>query len=279
MSLRRLLQILLTGFVGQGLSVLSQLLVPRFFFKFYGSGVEVYGEWTALSAAISYLGTLNYGVQTYASNQMTILYGGGDVQGAKAIQASAFRLLLLFCAVFAVGGVAVFLLPVAGWLRLRHVGAHAAAVTLYLLILQIGMNMFFSLLTNSYMAVGLLHRGNYISKRAAIVDDSGDGSGHRTAQQLSCAGRGAVAVVRGFSCVCAAGPAACGTGPGAKPARGIVGAGEGDSETERTLWADCGGGFSDVAGTRAADTEGAGDQERWRCLRWSGWCSRCPVSC
>ena len=96
MSLRRLLQILLTGFVGQGLSVLSQLLVPPFFFKFYGSGVEVYGEWTALSAAISYLGTLNYGVQTYASNQMTILYGGGDVQGAKAIQASAFRLCCCF---------------------------------------------------------------------------------------------------------------------------------------------------------------------------------------
>ena len=169
MSLRRLLQILLTGFVGQGLSVLTQLLVPPFFFKFYGSGVEVYDEWTALSAAIGYLGTLNYGVQTYASNQMTILYGGGDVQGAKAIQASAFRLLLLFCVVCAVVGLAVFLLPVAGWLRLRHVGAHAAAVTLYLLILQIGMNMFFSLLTNSYMAVGLLHRGNYISSAQRLL--------------------------------------------------------------------------------------------------------------
>ena len=169
MSLRRLLQLLLTGFVGQGLSVLSQLLVPPFFFRFYGSGVEMYGEWTALSAAIGYLGTLNYGVQTYASNQMTILYGGGDVKGAKAIQASAFRLLLLFVAVFAIGGLAVFVLPVAGWLRLRHVSAAAAAVTLYLLILQIGLNMFFSLLTNSYMAVGLLHRGNYIGSAQRLT--------------------------------------------------------------------------------------------------------------
>lgn len=163
MSLRRLLQILLTGFVGQGLTVLTQLLVPPFFLRFYPSGVEVYGEWIALSASINYLGTLNYGVQTYASNQMTILYGGGDVQGAKVVQASAFRLLLLFVAVFAVAGLLVFALPVASWLRLRHVNAHAASVTLYLLILQIGTNMFFSLLTNSYMAVGLLHRGNYIS--------------------------------------------------------------------------------------------------------------------
>ena len=169
MSLRRLLQILLTGFLGQGLSILTQLLIPPFFFRFYPSGIEAYGEWIALSAAVNYLGTLNYGVQTYASNQMTILYGGGDIAGAKRVQASAFRLLLLFVTVFAVAGIAVFLLPVAGWLRLHHVTPREASVTLYLLILQIGVNMFFSLLTNSYMAVGLLHRGNYISSAQRLL--------------------------------------------------------------------------------------------------------------
>ncbi len=169
MSLRRLLQILLTGFVGQGLTVLTQLLVPPFFFRFYPSGVEVYGEWLALSAAVNYLGTLNYGIQSYASNQITILYNGGDVPGARTIQASALRLLLLIAFVFAVAGLAVFVLPVATWLRLRHVGANAAALTLYLLILQIGSSMFLNLLTNSYMAVGLLHRGNYIASAQRLL--------------------------------------------------------------------------------------------------------------
>ncbi len=173
MRLRRILQLLLTAFLGQGLTVLTQLLVPPFFLKFYGAGVEVYGEWIALSASVNYLGTLNYGVQTYANNQMTILYTRGDVPGAKAVQASAFRLLLLFLAVFAVGGLAVFVIPVASLLRLRHVGASAAAVTLYLLILQIGVNMFFSLLTNSYMAVGRLHRGNYIASAQRFVSITG----------------------------------------------------------------------------------------------------------
>ncbi len=163
MRLKRILQLLFTGFLGQGLTVLTQLLVPPFFLKFYGAGVEVYGEWIALSASVNYLGTLNYGVQTYANNQMTILFTRGDIPGAKAIQASAFRLLLSFLAIFAVGGLVVFVLPVASLLKLRHVGAFAAAVTLYLLILQIGINMFFSLLTNSYMAVGRLHRGNYVA--------------------------------------------------------------------------------------------------------------------
>ncbi len=163
MRLKRILQLLFTGFLGQGLTVLTQLLVPPFFLKFYGAGVEVYGEWIALSASVNYLGTLNYGVQTYANNQMTILFTRGEISGAKAIQASAFRLLLSFLALFAIGGLAVFVIPVASLLRLRHIGAFAAAVTLYLLILQIGINMFFSLLTNSYMAVGRLHRGNYIA--------------------------------------------------------------------------------------------------------------------
>ena len=163
MRLKRILQLLLTSFLGQGLTVLTQLLVPPFFLKFYGSGVEVYGEWIALSASVNYLGTLNYGVQTYANNQMTILFTRGDIPGAKAIQASAFRLLLLFLAVFAAVGLVVFVLPVASLLKLRHVGGPAASATLYLFILQIGINMFFSLLTNSYMAVGRLHRGNYIA--------------------------------------------------------------------------------------------------------------------
>jgi len=169
MRLKRILQLLITAFLGQGLTVLMQLLVPPFFLKFYGQGVEVYGEWIALSASVNYLGTLNYGVQTYANNQMTILFTRGDIPGAKAIQASAFRLLLLVLAVFLIGGLAVFLLPIASMLRLRHVAPLASQITLYLLILQIGVNMFFSLLTNSYMAVGRLHRGNYISSAQRFV--------------------------------------------------------------------------------------------------------------
>lgn len=173
MRLKRILQLLLTAFLGQGLTVLTQLLVPPFFLKFYGSGVEVYGEWIALSASVNYLGTLNYGVQTYANNQMTILYTRGDIPAAKAVQASAFRLLLLFLAIFSAGGLVVFVLPIASWLKLRHVGSAAAALTLYLLILQIGINMFFSLLTNSYMAVGRLHRGNYIASAQRLLSITG----------------------------------------------------------------------------------------------------------
>ncbi|QHN04933.1 hypothetical protein FTO74_17360 [Granulicella sp. WH15] len=159
MNLKRIFQLLLSSLLSQGVSVITQLLVPPFFLRFYGSGVEVYGEWIALSASVNYLSTLNYGIQTYANNEMTILYNRGDVEGAKSVQASAFRLLLLLVLVFGVVGAVVFFLPIASWLKLRHESSMAAALTLYLLILQLGVNMLFSLLTNCYMVVGQLHRG------------------------------------------------------------------------------------------------------------------------
>lgn len=161
MNLRRILQLALTSFVGQGISIITQLLIPPFFLRFYPSGIQVYGEWIALSASINYLGTLNYGIQTYANNQMTILYNRGEVEASKAIQASALRLLGLLILAFCVFGLAVFVIPVAAWLRLGHVSPRAASWTLYLLIIQMAVNMLFSLLTNSYMVVGQLHRGNY----------------------------------------------------------------------------------------------------------------------
>jgi hypothetical protein len=100
MHLGRILNLFYTSVLGQGIAVVMQLVIPPFFLRFYANGIEVYGEWIALSASVTYLETLNYGIQTYANNQTTILYSGGDVEGAKAIQASAFRLLLLVMLVF-----------------------------------------------------------------------------------------------------------------------------------------------------------------------------------
>ena len=169
MNLRRILQLALTSFVGQGISIITQLLIPPFFLRFYPSGIQVYGEWIALSASINYLGTLNYGIQTYANNQMTILYNRGEVEASKAIQASALRLLGLLILTFCLAGLAVFVMPVASWLRLQHVSPTAASWTLYLLIIQMAVNMLFSLLTNSYMVVGQLHRGNYWASAQRLV--------------------------------------------------------------------------------------------------------------
>jgi len=159
MSLQRILRMLASFFTGQGVSIVSQLLVPPFFLSRYANGVEVYGEWVALSAAVTYLGTLNYGIQTYANNQMTIDYNRGDVEAAKRLQAGALRLLLVVIGSIAVLGASVFAMPIARWLNLRHVSSTAASFTLYVLIVQVLLNMLFALFANSYMMIGRMHRG------------------------------------------------------------------------------------------------------------------------
>ena len=44
MSLQRILRMLMAFFTGQGVTIVSQLLVPPFFLLRYANGVEVYGE-------------------------------------------------------------------------------------------------------------------------------------------------------------------------------------------------------------------------------------------
>ncbi len=159
MNLRRILKMLAAFFTGQGVSIVTQLLVPPFFLHRYAHGVEVYGEWIALSAAVTYLGTINYGVQTYANNQATIHYNRGEQQEARAIQASALRLLFLLIAMLAPLLAVLFFLPIARWLHLAFASNRQASLTLSLLVLQILVNMIFSLLSNGFMVVGQAHRG------------------------------------------------------------------------------------------------------------------------
>jgi O-antigen/teichoic acid export membrane protein len=158
-SLRRILKLLLAFVTGQGVSIFSQLLIPPLFLHRFANGIAVYGEWMALSAAISYLGSLNYGVQTYAVNQMTIHRNRGEHLECRTVQASALRLLLWMMLLMLPVAGAIALLPIADWLRLRNVGNGAARVVVELFLLQLFAMMVFALLANSFMAVGRAHRG------------------------------------------------------------------------------------------------------------------------
>ena len=241
--------------------------------------LEVYGEWIALSASVNYLGTLNYGIQTYANNEMTIRYNRGDESAARTIQASAFRLLIVLFVSFAALGLVVFLLPIQPLLKLRHETTHVAALTLYLLILQIAFAMMFNLLANSYMVVGKLHRGQYmqsaqrlfmalamafaLAQRASLPVACGNSAGLAAAVFLHCARR----------------PAACGTRahPFAR-IRKLEGS-QGNPEAERTLRPHRHGGIPDVASPRTFDSTCPWAGYRRHLFNWCEPSSRCHARC
>src|SRR5271169_407348 len=131
-SLRRILNLLVAFVTGQGVSVFTQLLIPPLFLHRFANGIAVYGEWISLSAAVSYLASLNYGVQTYAVNQMTIHRNRGELEECRAVQASALRLLQwMMLAMLPVAGV-IAILPVADWLHLHNLGNRQASLVLEL---------------------------------------------------------------------------------------------------------------------------------------------------
>jgi O-antigen/teichoic acid export membrane protein len=159
MSLKGILKMFAAFFMSQGVSVVNQLLVPPMFLRRYPHGVEMYGEWVALTAAVSYLGTLNFGIQNYANNQMTLLYNRGEQEAAKTVQSSALRLILIMVLIVTAVGASILFMPVARWMGLRHVSSAAAAMTLFLMALQLVATWFFAFLSNSYQVIGELHRG------------------------------------------------------------------------------------------------------------------------
>lgn len=170
MSLKRILKLLAAFVTGQGVTVITQLLVPPFFLHRYTHGVELYGEWITLSAAVSYLNTLNYGIQSFANNQMTIHYNRGELEEAKAVQASALRLLLMAVTLPTIAGASVLLMPLASWLGLKYISSLAASTTVFLLILQMVTNWCFVLIASSYMAVGEAHRGtNWVNAQRLVA--------------------------------------------------------------------------------------------------------------
>jgi O-antigen/teichoic acid export membrane protein len=156
MSLGRISKLFAAQNASQVLSLLTQLLLPPIFLHNYG--VTVYGEWLALTAAIGYLSTVNYGIQTYTNMQMTIHYNRGEVDECVHLQSGGLFILLIVFLSLSVLLCAIFFVPLDAWLHLQLPLREAQAI-LYLLSLQIIVGMVFGFFSGNYMVIGSAHRG------------------------------------------------------------------------------------------------------------------------
>ncbi len=166
MSLGRISKLFAAQNLTQLVSVLNQFILPPLFLRRYG--VSLYGEWIALSAAIGYLATVNYGLQTYTNMQMTIHYNRGEVQQCLEVESAGLRILLSLFAGFSVLLLIVFALPVDRLLHLT-VGRGEAQWVLYLLGVQVLATMLQGFFSGNYMVFGAAHRGINVNNAVAIV--------------------------------------------------------------------------------------------------------------
>lgn len=156
MSVRRIGKLFAAQNAGQLITILTQLLLPPTFLHAYG--VSLYGQWLALSAAVAYLTTFNYGLQTYTNMQMTIHYNRGELQETREVQSAGLRILLSAFAIFGVALLVIFFIPLKSLLHLT-IPEREAQWTLYILGCQVIAGMVFGFFNGSYMVIGVPHRG------------------------------------------------------------------------------------------------------------------------
>ena len=131
------------------------LLPPIFLFKY---GTTLYGEWIALSGAVAYLSTLNFGIQTYVTQDLTVRYQRQELDKYHLQQSTSLRVLVGILGSAAVVCLVVFALPVQRWLRLT-ISHQDTSLTLYFLALQILLGVLFGYFTGMFMVLSRAHTG------------------------------------------------------------------------------------------------------------------------
>jgi O-antigen/teichoic acid export membrane protein len=155
--LKRILKMLMAQGANVGVILATQVLLPPVFLHSYG--VARYGEWLVLYATIAYLTNLNFGITTYASNELTMMRQRGEKERYRSLQASTLAMVLGLALIGTLISAGVSALPLPRLLHLNDVGRSEAGWTSFFLGLQIVIHMLGGYFNNLYMVIQETHRG------------------------------------------------------------------------------------------------------------------------
>ena len=157
-SLQRITKNLLSMFFSNIVSILTELVLPAVFLRSYGK--VGYADWLVLTAAVAYLSTLNFGMETFVNQDLAIRFNRGERESYHVAQSTALRALLGIVTVAGMLCLVIFALPVERFLNLS-LSHLTASLALYFVALQVLVGaLIFSYFAGNYMGVGLAHRGN-----------------------------------------------------------------------------------------------------------------------
>ncbi|MGD0966400.1 MAG: hypothetical protein ABSA57_21230, partial [Candidatus Acidiferrales bacterium] len=156
---------LTASFSSHLVSVLQQVVLTPLYLKNYGAAG--FGEWLTLSASVAYLGTLDFGIQTFVNQDLTVRYHRGDMNDFHTQQSTALRMLLGIVTTAAAIALVALVLPIEHWLRMDGSGVgpalpkSAVRGAVYLLSLQVFASIIFGFFSGQFMVLGRAHIGGY----------------------------------------------------------------------------------------------------------------------
>lgn len=158
--LKRILKTLFALSIGQIISRISSLLLIPLFVNYWST--TIYGEWLALTAAIGYLASLDFGISQASTNKMTQAYAINDLISYKIVQQSSLA-LFLFLAIslsFAIT-ILIWFVPLSTWLNIRVITSYQAKVTFLLLSLYIVWSFPAKIVNSTYHSIGRLEKSQW----------------------------------------------------------------------------------------------------------------------
>jgi O-antigen/teichoic acid export membrane protein len=166
--LRRILSAANAIFFAHLIVRLGALLLVPLYLKYWSA--SAYGEYLALCAAVSYLTSLDIGVQQAVVNRLTQAYARADVAEYRSVQhtAVAFYLVLAIAGTFLVA-ILAHCLPIASWIGLQLTKAETARVVLILLSAYFVWSLPMRLVTATHQTMGNLARSQWIANVQQIL--------------------------------------------------------------------------------------------------------------
>lgn len=163
---------LILGFIANWVSRLAgtiiQLIQVPVFLHFWS--VPLYGDWLLVNAVPTYLGFSNIGFGSVAANEMTMLMGRKDQDGALRVFQSCWWLIVFLCGTVTVLFMAaLYLLPIARWLHLNEMTQADAKWVIFWLGLAVLFSQLEGLIGAAYTCVGRYPYGTFIKSVLVLI--------------------------------------------------------------------------------------------------------------
>ena len=159
--LRRVLHAANAIILGNLIARAGGLILVPLFLRYWSAAR--YGEYLALFAAVSYLASLDIGMQGAAVNRLTQAYARKNLDEYRSVQhtALAFFIALAAAVSVCVAGLA-WCLPVAHWIGLSLTPPATASIAVILLTIYVMWSMPVQVIVATYQAIGDLARTQWI---------------------------------------------------------------------------------------------------------------------
>jgi O-antigen/teichoic acid export membrane protein len=157
----------LSNLFGKLSSSIIQLVQVPIFLHFWS--VPLYGEWLIVTAIPVYLSFSNIGFGNVAGNEMSMLVGAEDRDGALRVFQSCWWLISIICgASIAVLSGALYLLPVAHLLKLTAIGETDTKWIVFYLGVSVLLGQLEQLLQSAYRCIGRYPYGSFLESTMTL---------------------------------------------------------------------------------------------------------------